>query len=191
MPNNPFPITVTYRRTSRLSISVNSHGVVRVSAPVGMSESQVAAFVEEKRGWIEQARRRMIDRGQKRSEFFDQLPLGSRAEREAVTARLNALIPPLVEQYSKVMGVHPAGISYSATTSKWGSCHVRTHRLQFSAYLLLLPEWCVEHVVVHELAHILVPNHGPRFHALMDKYFPRWREANKETRRLSRMEIEE
>ena len=54
----------------------------------------------------------------------------------------------------------------------------------FSAYLLLLPEWCVEHVVVHELCHLLEPSHNTRFHALMDKFFPRWKEARKETRRL-------
>ena len=35
----------------------------------------------------------------------------------------------------------------------------------FSAYVLLLPEWCVEHVVVHELCHLLEPSHNARFHA--------------------------
>ena len=29
------------------------------------------------------------------------------------------------------------------------------------------------------------PSHNARFHALMDKYFPKWREARKETRRLT------
>ena len=36
-----------------------------------------------------------------------------------------------------------------------------------------------EHVVVHELCHLLEPSHNARFHALMDKYFPRWREARR------------
>jgi predicted metal-dependent hydrolase len=52
---------------------------------------------------------------------------------------------------------------------------------------LLLPEWCVEHVVVHELCHLLEPAHNARFHQLMDCYFPRWREARKEIRRVSEM----
>jgi predicted metal-dependent hydrolase len=47
---------------------------------------------------------------------------------------------------------------------------------------------CIEHVVVHELAHLLVPNHSPRFYAVMDKFFPRWKEAREETKRISRME---
>ena len=61
----------------------------------------------------------------------------------------------------------------------------------FSAYLLLLPEWCIEHVVVHELAHLIVPNHSDKFYAVMDTYFPRWREARAETKKISRMEAEE
>ncbi|MCR5512743.1 MAG: M48 family metallopeptidase [Prevotella sp.] len=50
-----------------------------------------------------------------------------------------------------------------------------------------MPEWCVEHIVVHELCHLLEPSHNARFHTLMDKYFPRWREARKETHRQIRV----
>ena len=51
-------------------------------------------------------------------------------------------------------------------------------------YLLLLPQRCIEHIVVHELAHLLVPNHGPRFYAVMDKHFPDWKQVRKETSKL-------
>jgi predicted metal-dependent hydrolase len=37
----------------------------------------------------------------------------------------------------------------------------------------------------------LEPSHNARFHALMDKYFPRWREARKETYRICRLEEDE
>ena len=45
--------------------------------------------------------------------------------------------------------------------------------------------------MVHELCHLLEPSHNARFHALMDKYFPRWREARKATRNICTMEDEE
>lgn len=54
----------------------------------------------------------------------------------------------------------------------------------FSVYLLLFPDWIVEHVVVHELAHLIEPNHGPRFYRVMDRHFPRWREAREITRKI-------
>ncbi len=57
-----------------------------------------------------------------------------------------------------------------------------TNRL--SLYLLLLPDWCQEHVVVHELCHLLEPSHNARFYTLMTQYFPRWRQARQHTRSL-------
>jgi len=179
-------IEVTYRRTSRLSMRIGKGGVVRVSAPIGISKSQVEAFISENREWISKAIERTSERQTRRKSFFDSLPLTTRKECDDALERLHELIPPMVERYSKIMGVAPRGISYKPTISKWGSCNVLTKRLQFSAYLLLLPEWCVEHVVVHELAHLIEPSHNARFHALMDRYYPRWREAHKETIRLSR-----
>lgn len=183
-------IVITYRQTSRMSIRIVQNGDVHVSAPIGTPKATVQKFISDERSWIEGALKRSAERMQRRQEFFDRLPLLTQEQCREATERLNAIIPPMVERNARRMGVHPRGIRYSATVSKWGSCHSKTHVLQFSAYLLLLPEWCIEHVVVHELCHLLVPNHGPRFHALMDKYFPRWREARTETIRISRMDTE-
>ena len=77
-------------------------------------------------------------------------------------------------------------LSFKPMISRWGVCRVKGRSICYSTYLLLLPDWCVEHVVVHELCHLLEPSHNAHFHALMDKYYPRWREARKETRRISK-----
>jgi hypothetical protein len=90
----------------------------------------------------------------------------------------------MVDRHSKEMGVKPSAVCYKAMISRWGVCHVKQKSICFSAYLLLLPEWCVEHVVVHELCHLLEPSHNARFHALMDRFFPRWKEARRATRQM-------
>ena len=184
-------IQITYRRTSRLSLRIGKYGEVRVSAPYSCPRQEIDHFIEKHQEWIAEAQERTRERLEKRDEFFDQLPLSTREECQDATNRMNAIILPLVEKYSKLMGVHPSGISYKATISKWGSCATRSRRIQFMAYLLLLPDWCIEHVVVHELAHLIEPNHSAKFYAVMDKFFPRWREAREETKRISRMEVEE
>ena len=61
---------------------------------------------------------------------------------------------------------------------------LRISKLAFSVYLLLLSDWCIEHVVVHELAHLLEANHSKRFYAIMGRFFPRWKEARKETKQI-------
>ena len=181
-------IKVTYRRTSRLSMRIVKNGDVHVSAPVGMPREKVMAFIEEHREWIERARKKTCERQKQRAAFYDKLPLATRAQADEALKRLQALVEPMVERHAKVMGVQPSRVYYKPTISRWGQCNVRDRSIYISAYVLLLPEWCVEHVVVHELCHLLEPSHNARFHALMDKYFPRWREARRETHRICRME---
>lgn len=181
-------IQVTYRRTSRLSMRIVKNGDVHVSAPVGMPKEQVVAFIEEHKDWIEEARKNNFDRQKQRAEFFNKLPLQTDALVDDAYNRLKVLIKPLVEKHSKIMGVRPFVVNYKPMISRWGICNVKDKTICFSAYLLLLPEWCVEHVVVHELCHLIEPSHNEHFHQLMDWYFPLWREARKETKRISRME---
>ena len=158
------------------------NGDVHVSAPLGMPKKEVERFIDEHRQWIVDARKNTYERQRRRTAFYDQLPLQTKAQADDALRRLKKLIEPLVERYAMVMGVKPSVVNYKAMISRWGVCNVKERSVCFSAYLLLLPEWCVEHVVVHELCHLLEPSHNARFHALMDRYFPRWKEARRETR---------
>ncbi len=180
-------IKITYRNTSRLSMRIVKNGDVHVSVPIGLPKEEVDAFIEKNREWIIEARKRTYERQKQRADFFNRLPLATRAQVDESFYRLKALVDPLVERYSKVMGVQPFIVYYKIMISRWGICNVKDGSICFSAYLLLLPEWCVEHVVVHELCHLLEPSHNARFHELMDRYFPRWREARKETKRICQM----
>ena len=172
---------ITRRRTSRLSIRITKEGEVRVSAPRYVSSREINAFVESHQDWIEKALARVARQQEGRDAFYTQLDLSTPDLRKEAVAKLDAIVAPLAKKYSDLMGVSPAGISYRRSMTRWGSCNPRTHRITLSTYLLLLPDWCIEHVVVHELAHLLEANHGPRFYAIMDRYFPRWKEARRAT----------
>ena len=167
------------------------NGDVHVSAPIGMPREKVMKFIEEHKDWINEARKKTYERQKQRAEFFDKLPLVTRVQADEALKRLKALVEPMMERHAKEMGVKPSIVYYKPTISRWGQCNVKDRSICISAYVLLLPEWCVEHVVVHELCHLLEPSHNARFRALMDKYFPRWREARKETHRICRMEEDE
>ena len=179
--NTDMAIQVTYRRTKRLSMRIVKNGDVHVSAPFGLPRAEVKRFIEKNSEWIAQARKRTDERQKRRAAFFNQLPLQTRAQTDEAYRRMKALIEPMVERHAQVMGVEPSSIRYKPMISRWGMCNVKDKSLCFSVYLLLLPEWCVEHVVVHELCHLLESSHNARFHALMDRYFPRWREARRAT----------
>ena len=60
--------------------------------------------------------------------------------------------------------------------TKWGTCNYRAHRIWLSLALAEQPMDCVEYVVVHELLHLLVPNHSKAFWSLMEQYIPDWKQ---------------
>lgn len=55
-------------------------------------------------------------------------------------------------------------ITVRDTRSRWGSCS-STGALSFSWRLVLAPEWVLDYVVAHEVAHLAEHNHGPAFWA--------------------------
>ena len=174
-------IQLTYRRTRRLSMRIVKNGDVHVSVPIGMSKKEVEAFISQHQEWIVEARKKTAERQKQRADFFHQLPLTTRAQKMEAAERVRKLVEPMIERYARVMGVSPSSVCYKPMISRWGVCNVKKRSICYSTYLLLLPDWCVEHVVVHELCHLLEPSHNARFHALMDKYYPKWRAARKET----------
>jgi predicted metal-dependent hydrolase len=54
--------------------------------------------------------------------------------------------------------------------SRWGSCTPVDRTIRLSARLQGMPSWVVDYVLVHELAHLVVPGHGPDFWQLVEGY---------------------
>lgn len=184
-------VKITFRDTTRLSVRITSKNNINVSAPYNTPKQAIMDFIKEHEKWIQDALVKNAEAQRKRLSFFDQLPLHTTAQCREATRKMNEIIPPLVEKYSKLMKVRPTVVTYKATISRWGSCQSKTRRITFSVYLLLLPYHCIEHVVVHELAHLLVPNHSADFYAIMDQFFPDWKKAREETKKICNMESNE
>jgi predicted metal-dependent hydrolase len=74
-----------------------------------------------------------------------------------------------VEAWAKRVGVEPKEIHVRPMTSKWASCSSRG-RLIFNEKLLREPASFRAEVIVHELLHLKVDNHGKVFRALLKAY---------------------
>jgi predicted metal-dependent hydrolase len=74
-------------------------------------------------------------------------------------------------------GVAPSSIRWSTTQVKrWGSCTIETREIRISERLRVVPDWVLDAVILHELAHLFEPTHSPRFRELERRY-PRRQEA--------------
>ncbi len=73
--------------------------------------------------------------------------------------------------FARRLGHRIARVSVRDPKGRWGSCSHRGH-LSFSWRLILAPEWVLDYVVAHEVAHLVEMNHGPRFWRLVERLYP-------------------
>lgn len=170
-------IEVVRKAIRHLILRVRRDGTVSVSAPRQTTEADIRAFVASRAAWIAKARARVAA-----SPPESRWPQWEPTEALRRFRTLREQLRPLVQRYAAAMGVEVRGLRIKAMTSRWGSCNVRTHVVTFNLYLSVWPDECVESVVVHELAHLLVPNHSPAFYAVMDRHFPQWRTCRSQMR---------
>ena len=65
----------------------------------------------------------------------------------------------------------PASVRWvSNQRSRWGSCTPLDGTIRLSDRLQGMPEWVVDYVLLHELAHLLQPGHGKSFWSLLSGY---------------------
>lgn len=68
-------------------------------------------------------------------------------------------------------GVRPSSVRWSSRMRRrYGSCTPAEGSIRISRELASAPPFVLDHVLVHELAHLQVPDHGPRFHELLGRF---------------------
>lgn len=81
-----------------------------------------------------------------------------------------------VWDWAERIGVKPTRVQVQAMTKKWASCSSQG-AVTFSLDLLDEGRRFGEAVIVHELLHLKVRNHGPLFRSLFKAYLPAWENA--------------
>lgn len=133
----------------RRTASANAVGeVLRIRVPAGMPHADEDRMISGLVGKVLRARQAQ-DRGG--------------------DAELQRRATALADRY--LDGVRPASVRWSPRMNvRLGSCSVADGNIRISDRLASAPDWTLDYVIVHELAHLLEPNHSLRFHALVARY---------------------
>ena len=168
------PVEVIRKRIRRINVRIGADGNVRLSIPYfGVTLSQGETFLKSKWAWVRKSRAEVLAR-----------PPAARAPvTEAELAAFDALLRELNATWSARLGEYGVAWKVRRVKSVWGCCHWRSRYVTYNAELAHAPRELVEYVVVHELTHFAVHNHGPKFCAFMDKRLPGWKTLR---RRLNR-----
>ena len=79
------------------------------------------------------------------------------------------------DRYAEQIGVSPSGISVRNLRSRWGSCDSRG-QLLFNWNIIKAPHAIADYVVVHELCHLIHPNHSKEFWQVVSRHDPAYAE---------------
>ena len=137
------PVRVIRSSKRRKTVSARmSDGVLVVRVPDWMTKDEEQAFVSKVLARFEEKWR------------CGHLPLEPRARELAARFGLP----------------EPRSIKWSSRQRlRWGSCSTGSGDIRISSRLAAAPPWVLDHVIVHELAHLVVADHSPEFHALVNR----------------------
>jgi len=140
----PFRVEVTRSPKRRRTVGAHLVGdVLKLAIPSWMSKAEEA-------GWAEEMSARFM-----RKLSADRIDL---RERATTLARRYHLGRPDEIRWADDM------------TTRWGSCTPSTSTVRISTRIAKFPDWVVDYVIVHELAHLDVPGHGDDFWELVQRY---------------------
>jgi len=143
--------TVEVRRSARRRKTVSAYrdgDRIVVLLPARMSRAQ-------ERHWVEVMTARLAAREGR-----------SRPSDEALMARARQLSQRYLHG-----GARPVSVRWVGNQSgRWGSCTIEDRTIRLSTRLQAMPVYVVDYVLLHELAHLIVPEHGPDFWALLEPY---------------------
>ena len=219
-------IKLWFKLVKNITLRIKETGDIFLTAPVGMSISEVQQFLESREQWLRQKLQLVLQSQQKQEQKYSmgELPFdgqhvwlwGKRLpahfllntqkhgtyemQADAVCFYYCSELSDagrcafaeffykqeilkrgeqLLQAWEKKMGVRHTGLKVHRMKTRWGSCNVRTGGINLNTLLACWPEECLEYIVVHELAHLHEANHSPRFHAIVERYLPEWRERKK------------
>ncbi|HEX8713980.1 MAG TPA: SprT family zinc-dependent metalloprotease [Solirubrobacteraceae bacterium] len=191
-------------RARRVRVNVHAHAEVEVVLPVRAPERAAAAAVRELRPWIErrlgeahEALARVAARAGTVPYLGEHLKLEAEPGRTRVhRAGERLLVPdgdprpalerwyrraaraeiaPRLDRATALAGTRYGGLSIRAQRTRWASCSA-DGAMSFNWRLLLAPSHVLDYVVWHEVCHLEILDHSPRFWALLERHWPDWRE---------------
>ena len=180
----PFEIEVHYKKIKNIYLRIKPDGRLMISAPLGTKKDYLTKFVKARSKWIMEKKQK-IDERKKSSIILEKdeiLLFGKPSKRSLSEAELRNLLHERITCYYekywpffKGCGCQPIEIKYRVMKSTWGVCRPAAGTITFSKRLVHQPVEFIEYVVLHEMCHLLIPNHGRDFYGLVASHMPNFR----------------
>lgn len=197
--NNIIEINVQYGNSEKLSIHIDSLGLITVKVPQDTSKRTIISAMEHQGKWIleqthkiAKARESLKTREyHEKGKFFylgkecylHELIEISELEEEELKRNLKKfyftnckkIVEERIKIYQKQLGVKPKTIEIVESRTKWGSCS-SDKKITFNYRLAMAPFEVIDYVIIHELCHLIHMNHDRSFWRRVGSIMPDYKE---------------
>ena len=201
-----YPIQVirkAHMKNLRLTVKAPDGRLV-VSCPYYVSDAQIMDFVRDRLDFIAQSQAKVRQQAEARKaaqarqmykngqtlELLGQpyvLDLPPDADWETQDALIHQIYRQVLQRHldfyvgraEAYTGLKAEEYRLKKMKTRWGTCNPQAKRIWLSTKLAAYPPQCLEYILVHELVHLVEKDHGQRFQALVNQYYPNWREAER------------
>ena len=109
------------------------------------------------------------------------------AIRKLFKENTEAILQEKLPYWSKKTNITYSSVKVRDAKTKYWSCTPKTKALHFSSRLVMLKEEAIDAIIVHELCHIVHPNHSKDFYSLVETYIPNYKEIDKYLKEKSKL----
>lgn len=165
---------VEVRRSKRKSaaIKITADMQIVVFVPLYVSDNEIERMVISKSKWIDEHMLKVQSTIDERSKLekitFEQV--------KELADQAVEYIPKRVKYYAEKENFVYNKITIKNLVSRWGSCSTKGN-LNFNCLLMLMPDYVIDYIVVHELCHLREMNHSEKFWAEVEKIMPDYQRA--------------
>ena len=86
----------------------------------------------------------------------------------------------LYQKIFKKYGLNQPRVLVRKMKTLWGSCTPKKDKITLNEYLLKADIRCIQYVILHELTHLIYPNHSKEFYDFLTIHMPDWKERKKQ-----------
>lgn len=191
------------KKIKNMYLKIKNQEII-VTAPVNMSFTLIQNFVDSKKDWILKQMQKQVHFSNK-YEINDKVRMfGSYyniVENDRFFINENTIFVPentdikkylrvilenyairLFEMYCVKMADYfdPPKLKFSYLKGKWGVCFTRKKEIVLSYQLIHTSKRFIEYVMIHELAHLVHPNHSKAFYFFVERYMPDYKQVIKD-----------
>ena len=207
LDNKTFKVFITKKNNKNMYLRVKKDGIY-ITCNYFVTKGLIKSFIEKNKDSILEMNERIQKKEQKKEEFYylgnkyDVIILNTVSKIEFIDDKvyvknktyLNTFLKKEAERIFNerleiCYNLFEEDINYPSLrirkmTSKWGVCNITKKIVTLNLELIKLDIKYLDYVIVHELSHLIYPNHSKSFWNLVYKYCPNYKLYRKEMKNL-------